>query len=80
MSHTIWQACPVDQHWLPWAPVSGQWQHPLIAPLTAAEAHRLARKLRSALPGHLFAVRPAATGEPIWPEAMVDHYELAPYV
>lgn len=79
MPYTVWQACPVDQHWLPWAPVSGHWQHPLVAPLTAAEAHRLARGLRATFPGHLFAVRSAAAGQPLWPAEMVDHYDLPPY-
>jgi|GEM_PF-3956956 len=79
MNYNIWQACPAGNGWLPWEPVSGQWQHPLIAPLSAAEAHDIARKLRSVFPGHLFAVRPATSGKPLWPEAMADCYDLPPF-
>lgn len=79
MNHSIWQACPVENGWLPWEPVSGQWQHPLIAPLSAREAHGIACRLRAVFPGHLFGVRPASAGEPLWPEGMVDHYDLPPY-
>ena len=78
----VWVACPAEdgEHWLlPWEPVFGQWQHPLIAPLLAEEAHDMARKMRTVFPGHLFAVRPLSAGEPLWPEAMVDHYDLPPY-
>jgi hypothetical protein len=79
MTYTVWQACPTPCGWEPWEPIAGHLKHPLIAPLLAAEAHSIAQGMRSTFPGHLFAVRPAAAGVPLWPEAMADHYDLPPY-
>jgi hypothetical protein len=36
--------------------------------------------MRAVFHGHLFAVRPANAGPPLFPEAMADHYDLPPYV
>ena len=80
MTYTVLQACPTPNGWEPWEPVSGHLQHPLIVPLHAPEAHRIAQGMRAIFHGHLFAVRPAADGPPLFPEAMADHYDLPPYV
>ena len=81
MPYTVWHACPAGAGaWLPWRPVSGHLQHPLIAPNSASDAHGIARAMRSAMPGHLFAVRRSPDGEPLWPNGMADHYSLPPYV
>lgn len=81
-AYAVWMACPTEagMGWLPWQPVAGVWQHPLVMPCSAAEAHAIARTMRSTFPGSLLAVRPAAAGEPLWPDAMADHYDLPPYV
>ena len=81
----LWMACPAPdgEHWLPWELYQ-------ITPLqdchTASdarwwrrEAHRWAREDRRSWPGHLIAVRAADAGPPVFPELMVDHYEMAPY-
>jgi hypothetical protein len=81
--YTVWHACPVPAAaavaWEPWRPIAGHLAHPLIAKLPAGDAHQIARSMRSVFPGHLFAVRPTATGYPVWPVAMVDHYDMPPY-
>lgn len=79
MNYAVWRAYPTPCGWEPWEPIAGHLQHPFIAPLLAAEAHSIAQGMRSIFPGHLFAVRPAAAGVPLWPEAMADHYDLPPY-
>lgn len=80
MTYIVWQACPTPGGWEPWEPLSGAWQHPLIVPQNAQEAHTIARGMRALFHGHLFAVRPAAAGPPLSPEAMADHYDRPPYV
>jgi hypothetical protein len=71
-SYKIWQACPTEIGWLPWESVAAQWAYTSTEPLLAERAHSFARELRASFPGHLFAVRPAVAGEPLWPTAMAD--------
>ena len=77
--YCIWTAFPVNdgQNWLPWEPIAPARDWPRW--LSHDEAHGMARRLRLALPCHLLAVRRAGTGEPVWPEAMADYYDLPPY-
>lgn len=79
MNYIVWQAYPASCGWEPWNPIAGQLSHPLILPLSAAEAHRIAQGMRLVFPGHLFAVRTAAAGVPVWPEGMADYYDMPPY-
>lgn len=72
ISYSIWQACPADHGWLPWESIAGQWGYTRVEPLLAERAHNFARELRSSYHGHLFAVRPRAAGEPLWPTAMAN--------
>jgi hypothetical protein len=80
MNYIVWQACPTPSGWEPWEPIYGHLQNPLSGQLPATEAHWIARGMRTTFHGHLFAVRPAAAGPPLFPEAMADHYDLPPYV
>ena len=80
MNYIVWQACPTPNGWEPWEPICGHLQNPLSGQLPAREAHWIARGMRATFHGHLFAVRPAAAGPPLFPEAMADHYDLPPYV
>ena len=64
-------ACPGG--WLPWELM----QTPENT--TPAEAHMVARSVRRVCPADLVAVRPADGSQPVWPEAMADHYDLPPY-
>jgi hypothetical protein len=90
MGHTIWIADaipepgPLGPRWLPWREHHTIRQLWPLDPPAKAEAHRQAFELRQLLSrphggGALVAVRPAAAGEPLWPEQMADHYDLPPY-
>jgi hypothetical protein len=77
--YRVWVAVPAGDgcNWLPWEPVAPASDWPRW--LSHDEAHGMAQRLRLALPCHLLAVRRAGAGEPVYPAAMADHYDLPPY-
>ena len=69
----VWHAIAIPGGWLPWE----QMQTPPHT--TPAEAHMVARSVRKDCQGDLVAVRPNDGSQPVWPDAMADHYDLPPY-
>lgn len=76
----VWHASRCPDGLLPWYPITQQGDPCYPLPLDLVAAHKLARRLRRNMPaGDLIAVRPDSSSQPVWPDAMADHYDLPPY-